>query len=151
MSLYTPMGTTDAPMCAIPTSYKGYEFRSKSEAIVARGFDLLHLPWTYEPDTWQVDGWRPDFEVVVDSLLLVMEYKPDWPTDTYLRFLISRFNRYDPSEDLFACLLIKSPYNRKPGAFLGFFNGSFVALSPAWVEVLTDKWEQAKKYRFDLR
>lgn len=35
---------------AIPTEYKGIMFKSKSEAIVARGFDLAGLLWKYEPE-----------------------------------------------------------------------------------------------------
>lgn len=149
-SIYSPLAFASAPMAAIPTSYKGYEFRSKSEAIVARGFDLAGLKWSYEPERWQVDGWRPDFEVLLAGKTLVLEYKPDIPTDTYLRFLISRYTRYPEQDDLLPSLLIGSPYNAKEKLLLTLFRGkTFVPL--AGVQLLTGNWEISKRYRFDLK
>lgn len=149
-SLYSPMALSDAPMAAIPTAYKGYEFRSKSEAIVARGFDLAGLSWVYEPERWQVDGWRPDFEVILAGQVFILEYKPDIPTDTYLRFLISRYRRYPVQPGLKPSILIGSPYNAKQRVLWTLFKSeSFIPTAGA--EFFTQHWQRAKRYRFDLK
>jgi hypothetical protein len=49
---------------AIPTVYKGIEFRSKLEAQWAATLDVLEVPWLYEVEGYQLsDGTRylPDF------------------------------------------------------------------------------------------
>jgi hypothetical protein len=44
---------------AIPTSYKGVNFRSRLEARWAAFFDLCNWPWAYE--AVDLNGWIPDF------------------------------------------------------------------------------------------
>ena len=44
---------------AIPTLYKGIQFRSRLEAKYACLFDLLGWSWEYEP--LDLNGWIPDF------------------------------------------------------------------------------------------
>lgn len=48
---------------AIPTIYRGVQFRSRSEARWAVFFDELHVAWEYEPRGYEFDGVRylPDF------------------------------------------------------------------------------------------
>lgn len=46
---------------AIPTKYKGVQFRSRLEATWAAYFDLLGIPWEYEP--FDLPGWIPDFRL----------------------------------------------------------------------------------------
>ena len=41
---------------AIPTKYAGHTFRSRLEARWALFFDLLHLPWEYEPEGYFLGG-----------------------------------------------------------------------------------------------
>lgn len=50
---------------AIETKYKGYNFRSRTEARWAVFFDALGLKWEYEPEGFQLEsGWYlPDFKV----------------------------------------------------------------------------------------
>jgi hypothetical protein len=50
---------------AIPTSYKGYLFRSRLEARWGVFFDALRLEWEYEPEGFQKNGFMylPDFRV----------------------------------------------------------------------------------------
>lgn len=57
----------------IQTRYKGYHFRSRTEARWAVFFDALELPWEYEPEGFALtNGWYlPDFRV----------YYPDGPVD----------------------------------------------------------------------
>ncbi len=56
---------------AIPTVYKGIEFRSRLEATWAAFFDQMGWRWEYEP--FDMDGWLPDF--VLEGSLLI-EVKP---------------------------------------------------------------------------
>lgn len=48
---------------AIETVYKGYRFRSRSEARWAVFFDTLDIEWEYEKEGYELDGVRylPDF------------------------------------------------------------------------------------------
>ena len=53
---------------AIPTEYKGYRFRSRLEARWAVFFETLGLPWKYEPEGFECEGYEgkkvrylPDF------------------------------------------------------------------------------------------
>lgn len=50
---------------AIETKYKGYQFRSRTEARWAVFFDELELHWVYEPEGFELEtGWYlPDFFV----------------------------------------------------------------------------------------
>lgn len=58
---------------AIPTFYKGRQFRSRLEARWAAFFDLLEWHWEYEP--FDCDGWIPDFLLMGRRETLV-EVKP---------------------------------------------------------------------------
>lgn len=48
---------------AIETIYRGYRFRSRAEARWAVFMDVLHVPWRYEHEGYELDGVRylPDF------------------------------------------------------------------------------------------
>lgn len=65
-------------MSAIPTKYKGVQFRSRLEARWACLFDLLGWNWEYEPI--DLDGYIPDFIVQFNRPIL-FEVKPilEWP------------------------------------------------------------------------
>lgn len=52
----------DMAVTGIPTSYKGYRFRSRLEAKWAKFFDLLGWQWEYEP--FDCNGWIPDFALL---------------------------------------------------------------------------------------
>ena len=58
---------------AIPTKYKGIQFRSRLEAKWAAFFDLMNWKWQYEPRDF--NGWIPDFAVYGKHLVYV-EVKP---------------------------------------------------------------------------
>lgn len=63
---------------AIPTQYKGIEFRSRTEARWAVFLTELGIEWEYEPEGYQLlSGWYlPDFWLPqIDAFL---EVKPDW-------------------------------------------------------------------------
>jgi hypothetical protein len=64
---------------AIPTLYRGVQFRSRLEARWAAFFDLCKFKWTYEP--YDLDGWMPDFELRWDAadetvIRVLVEVKP---------------------------------------------------------------------------
>lgn len=60
---------------AIPTTYKGYQFRSRLEARWAAMFDLLEWPWLYEP--FDLDGYIPDFVLNFPYKPVLVEVKPE--------------------------------------------------------------------------
>jgi hypothetical protein len=65
-------------MCrnAIPTCYRGINFRSRLEAKWAAFFDELRWNWQYEPVDF--NGWIPDFSIKCnsDNLITYVEVKP---------------------------------------------------------------------------
>lgn len=67
------MRTSTQRITAIPTLYKGTEFRSRLEARWAAFFDQVSWPWTYEPLDFA--GYVPDFTLNFYKPLLV-EVKP---------------------------------------------------------------------------
>jgi hypothetical protein len=62
-------------MAAIPTTYRGVNFRSRLEARWAVFFDALGWDWQYEPV--DLNGWIPDFFIPTKSgINLAIEVKP---------------------------------------------------------------------------
>ena len=64
---------------AIPTSYRGYRFRSRLEARWAVFYDLIGVQWSYEADPISVGGepYLPDFIITTGSGVPVYhEVKP---------------------------------------------------------------------------
>ncbi len=59
---------------AIPTMYKGVQFRSRLEARWAAFFDLARTPWLYEP--LDLEGYIPDFVIKWLGVDLLVEVKP---------------------------------------------------------------------------
>lgn len=75
-------------MSAIPTPYRGHVMRSRLEARWAAFFDVLGLPWDYEPQGYELDGLRylPDFWLPTVrsrgvSGGIYFEVKPEAPTE----------------------------------------------------------------------
>jgi len=59
---------------AIPTKYKGIQFRSRLEAKWAAFFDLMNWKWQYEPCDF--NGWIPDFAIYGSKSVVYAEVKP---------------------------------------------------------------------------
>ena len=59
---------------AIPTKYKGIQFRSRLEAKWAAFFDLMEWKWQYEPCDF--NGWIPDFAIYGNNETVYVEVKP---------------------------------------------------------------------------
>jgi len=64
---------------AIPTAYRGVNFRSRLEARWAAFFDNLNRKWDYEPI--DLDGWIPDFVLHGAKEKVLVEVKPIWAFD----------------------------------------------------------------------
>ena len=64
---------------AIETQYRGYRFRSRLEARWAVFFDALHIKWEYEPEGYEINGYKylPDFHLT--ELGFWIEIKPTDP------------------------------------------------------------------------
>src|SRR5262245_45962469 len=58
---------------AIPTTYKGFQMRSRSEAKAAAMFDACRWDWHYEP--WDCAGYVPDF-ILMGPRPTLVEVKP---------------------------------------------------------------------------
>jgi hypothetical protein len=63
--MYRPTNTNHYNIKAIPTFYKGIQYRSKLEAKWALFFHLLNIPFEYEPQAFQLGkvGYLPDFYI----------------------------------------------------------------------------------------
>jgi hypothetical protein len=59
---------------AIPTTYRGIEFRSRLEAKWAIMFDYFDWQWEYEPVDF--DGYIPDFHIDFGRRQFFVEIKP---------------------------------------------------------------------------
>ena len=73
----------------IITEYGGTTFRSQLEARWAAWFDKRGIAWEYEPA--RLDGWTPDFRLVMDGVETYAEVKPvsEFPMDVAQRILNS--------------------------------------------------------------
>lgn len=72
----------DGAVRALPTTYAGHQFRSRTEARWAIFFDALGVPWEYEPEGYDVNGqwYLPDFKLYLgqgQSRRVWFEVKPD--------------------------------------------------------------------------
>lgn len=156
---------------ARPTEYKGITFRSKSEAIVARGFDLLKFKdgvvWMYEPEILSGDKnkYTPDFLLVISyehSLFFyVIEYKPAIPNITYLNELRVRFEYIHKNQvfpDVRCLLMCGSPFDPLKERCCGSLllgkdrrdSVDELFIKNKRYDYFFSKWDEAKKYRFDL-
>ena len=64
---------------AIPTTYRGIEFRSRLEAKWAAMFDGLEWQWEYEPI--DLNGYIPDFILLFRDKEILVEVKPAMSVD----------------------------------------------------------------------
>lgn len=69
---------------AIPTVYKGIQFRSRTEARWAAFFDRVGWVWEYEP--YDLSGWIPDFAIRLRSGERLVEVKASGSFDELAKF-----------------------------------------------------------------
>lgn len=71
--------TSPPSIPAIPTKYRGIQFRSRLEARWAAMFD--NLGWRYEYEPMDLGGWIPDFILYGKGAEVLVEVKP-WNPET---------------------------------------------------------------------
>lgn len=164
---------------ARPTEYNGVTFRSKSEAIFARGLDIHGYDWwEYEPNNYKLDdGYVPDFIVCSEeSGIILIEYKPRQVTNAYFNSLekkapICLYDRFGIADEFL--LITGSPFNDDEVEmhllfnYYGInhevsFNEQCYFLNTKYIKCnngmfyydkfssLFSHWKEAKNYRFDL-
>ncbi len=77
---------SDTAIPAIETTYSGIRFRSRLEARFAVFFDVLGLPYNYEPDKYQTQHGRyiPDFFIPGIEDGVFIEVKGSYPDEEAL-------------------------------------------------------------------
>ena len=148
-------------MKAIPTEYKGIVFRSKSEAIYARSLDLFdNTLWRYEPEELKVGDYVPDFSVIYDLPEgyghEVIEYKPAYPTKTYLDRLSSHFSQLNETMHKHSSfynafiLICVSPWEPEQAGVYVWSEDCFIKSKNGTSQTVSSMTE-AMEYRFDLK
>lgn len=146
----------EMPRVAKPAEYRGIVFRSKTEAIIARSFDLSEAcVWEYEPPNIFGGTKIWDFWIVLVGVKrpkifsLALECKPAEPTETYRQSIIK-----EPM-DLYNCdraLLIANPYEPDKPRSVMWYGESGRWHSIEWFEkLLFSNMEEARNFRFDLK
>lgn len=107
---------------AIPTTYKGINFRSRIEAKWAALFDLLKWDWEYEP--YDLNGWIPDFKIKGNKDILVevksySVYQAFPEIDDRWLTQLEKITKADP--DLPVLLLSNSPIDNESNRVDGCF------------------------------
>lgn len=162
-------------LTASPTEYSRFVFRSKTEAIFARGLDLLECSWEYEPAIpglneaaqWSNDVWRPDFWFAIPNAIrlcsatrpancVLAEIKPRRPTQTYVH---SRFVKYFRSYPLPVGIptlgaIIFGLWEERPTIWAWTHDGPVEGANSEAIDRLcgdlASVLQDAKAYRFDL-
>jgi len=139
------------PREATPTEYKGITFRSKTEAVYARMFDLIGWVWEYEPE---VPGWphNPDFLVGARRLghtcLAVIEVKPSRPTKAYLARIKKAAAAHCEGFRHVAIVLYGNPWEGSEVSSISMRDGEWQPASE--VSGMMHFLQEALKHRFDL-
>lgn len=136
-----------------PTEYKGTLFRSKTEAIYARAFDIIGWKWEYEPyvPMW---GHNPDFLISANAAsdgrlrLVVMEVKPSKPTSTYLKSILHAATHYNEGFRCRSQIIYGNPWDGGDVMVMKIEDGKWSA--PAKIDWMMEVLIEAKEYRFDL-
>lgn len=145
---------------ARPTEYSGVVFRSKSEAIMARCFELAGFNWYYEVAHEACpDGWEPDFTTLkvvalsprrIHTLTSVWEFKPRMPTNTYLEKLEKDFALFW-RKNYAVYLIVADPFDDSSSRQIFEFDHEWIRCPPASEEYLFRHIPAARKHRYDLR
>lgn len=118
-------------MKAIPTIYRGVNFRSRLEARWAAFFDIAKFQWVYEPI--DLDGWAPDFSLKTSLGIVYVEVKPvDIEPQDY-----SQFEKVQPHINSHMVLLC----GVHPHAASVAFNVPGKVITPDWRDAHTVEYE----------
>ena len=118
---------------AIQTSYKGYRFRSRTEARWAVFFDALGIAWEYEKEGYDLGelGWYlPDFWLPESQMWV--EIKPSLDRDRRKVYLAGKIGKAgDWRERVGLCLRPNYSFDADIHLVMGtdFFQG------PKWIEI----------------
>lgn len=121
---------------AIPTHYRGIKFRSRTEARWAVYLDELRVPYSYEPEGFDLGGewYLPDFWLPTPGVWL--EVKSGFPTEreTRVALLLSHASRCpvliargQPDESKFNLLAIDGSRCPRDAAFTGDMENLFIS------------------------
>lgn len=146
-------------MIATPTEYKGVVFKSKTEAVMARAFNLQGYLWNYEPEwTKSDDGWVADFMLIYQrqegaiQIPVVVELKPTAPTSSYKEALAKHYTAIKDTGKLPVAfvLLVVNPFDETSERYAEDFldDGSWSRFSSF---AFTTHVKSALSYRFDLQ
>jgi hypothetical protein len=157
---------------AIPTEYGGIIYRSKCEAMFAKwltmtGFpsgDLEFIRFDYEPASFCIDGWIPDFVVIrllpaipIDRLhFSVIEYKPCAPTNAYVNQFAARCLKlqetiFCANADVDYVIYYGSVYGESRGHILIDFDGNQPLVDYVNLDWLEGFEDCLRDTRFDLQ
>ena len=113
--------TTATPLRAIETQYRGYRFRSRTEARYAVLFDAAGIVWQYEVEGFHLNGARylPDF--FLPELKTYIEVKPTKEAALQGASLLLALKEASGCDVLFA---IGSPTTEPPDNFFRYMKRS---------------------------
>lgn len=145
-------------MKAVKTEYRGVVFDSKSEAIFARAMNLASCRWLYHPKPFNGHPF-PDYgakEIVLGDMvysfvqytpkpLVLVEYKPKRPTDTYIKNLEASI----VNEKIDGMIVYGDPFNREE--YTEIVLGDLRDTTRKVLPVYLTHAMRAMEYRFDLR
>lgn len=153
---------------AIPTEYRGIQFKSKSEAVFARNLDIsryqehssFDVAWEYEPEWMKTkSGWVPDFAIFYNIPIMemgisfyIIEYKPSMPTKTYMETLGRNFDevRGDYPRLPLCCFLVCGSPWKMPMRTFQHRRGDSEEWVDSGVGLFSQNVKEAAEYRFDL-
>jgi len=133
------------------TEYNGTVFQSKSEAVLARCFDVAGRNWTYHPTTSDAHEW--DFSVEGFMNIAYVEYKPTRPSTTFIRNLDVSHSMFKAND---ALIIWGSPWNGIQGDadccyqvidLTGRNDNTYIS---GWFGITEDVAQKARRHWFDL-
>lgn len=132
----------DYTIAAIPTMYRGRQYRSRLEAKWAAFFDLLG--WRHEYEPYDLGAWSPDFLVSQTGEFpgkVLVEVKPKLDEETFYRMLSACDEKgvFSEDSDIYGIVLVgASPETtEKLGVRVGWlYQKAFRKREPADASIL---------------
>jgi hypothetical protein len=131
---------------AINTRYKGYNFRSRTEARWAVFFDAIGLKWEYEKEGYVLSNgqrYLPDFYIPGWGWI---EIKGDWPTDEEIeKARLLSIKKNDSYKDSWVMIIngLPDPINSK---FMVFHDGKEEECGALFTSYTVRKWGSTPYY-----
>lgn len=111
-----------SPIKAIETKYKGYRFRSRTEARWAVFFDAIGIPWSYEVEPYNLGSagcYLPDFVIPYKAFhrcgyqggcqpeSIFVEIKGTEPTATEIQKMVALISGFKRGENGFSSAIVR--------------------------------------------